>query len=84
MISQNRTAQQDELRAQLDYETNVKAEREIKEIINLLREVHAVVINPPADVSQARIAYEKIEDDFKQLENDLKDSNTPLVKEAPQ
>ncbi len=30
MISQNRTAQQDQLRAQLDYETNVKAEREIK------------------------------------------------------
>ena len=40
MISQNRTAQQADLRAQLDYETDVKAEEEIEQIIILLQEIH--------------------------------------------
>ena len=40
MISQNRTARQADLRAQLDYETDVKAEQEIEQITLLLQEIH--------------------------------------------
>jgi uncharacterized membrane protein len=40
MISQNRTAKQADLRAQLDYETDLKAEGEIEQITILLQEIH--------------------------------------------
>lgn len=37
MLSQNRQAKQSDLRAELDYEVNVKAEQEISEIKELLK-----------------------------------------------
>lgn len=40
MISQNRSARQADLRAQLDYETDVKAEQEIEQIMTMLKEIH--------------------------------------------
>lgn len=43
MISQNRTARQADLRAQLDYETDVKAEQEIEQILALLQEIHTAL-----------------------------------------
>ena len=43
MISQNRTAWQADFRAQLDYETNVKAEREVEEMICMLKEIHVAL-----------------------------------------
>jgi uncharacterized membrane protein len=41
MLSQNRQAKQSDLRAELDYEVNVKAEKEICEIKDLLNEIRA-------------------------------------------
>ncbi len=39
MLSQNIEAKQADLRSQLDYEVNVKAEKEIEEIRDMLREI---------------------------------------------
>jgi len=39
MLSQNIEAKQADLRAQLDYEVNVKSEKEIEEILQLLTEI---------------------------------------------
>lgn len=39
MISQNRQSKQSDLRAELDYEVNVRAEQEICEIKDLLRKI---------------------------------------------
>ena len=39
MLSQNRQAKQADLRAELDYEVNVKAEQEIEEIKTLLKQL---------------------------------------------
>lgn len=41
MLSQNLQAKQSDLRAQLDYEVNVKAEKEVEEIKELLLELKA-------------------------------------------
>ncbi len=40
MISQNRSSKQADVRAQLDYETDVKAEQEIEQIMTMLQEIH--------------------------------------------
>ena len=39
MLSQNRQGKQADLRAQMDYEVNVKAEKEIEEIRDMLAEI---------------------------------------------
>lgn len=39
MISQNRQSRESDLRAQLDYEVNVKAEKGVEEITELLNEI---------------------------------------------
>ena len=42
MLSQNRQGKQADLRAELDYEINVKAEKEIEDIKTLLEELKAM------------------------------------------
>lgn len=68
MISQNRTARQDELRAQLDYETNVRAEKEVKEIITLLKDIHGAVVMPNTGTGDYKLVFERIEKGFEQLD----------------
>ncbi len=47
MLSQNRQSKQADLRAQLDYEVNVKAEQEVEEIKRLLSELKVLQRQAP-------------------------------------
>ncbi len=50
MISQNRSVRQSDLRAELDYQTDVKAEQEIEQIIGMLKDIHAALaLSTPDD-----------------------------------
>lgn len=39
LISQNRSAQKSELRAELDYQVNLKTEKDVSEVLSILREI---------------------------------------------
>ena len=54
MISQNRQSKRADLRAELDYEVNVKAEKEVAEIIHLLRESKKLLEEHTEEDEQAK------------------------------
>ena len=54
MLSQNRQSKQADLRAELDYEVNVKAEKEVAEIIALLKSNNELLARHHKEMTEAK------------------------------
>jgi uncharacterized membrane protein len=52
LISQNRQSQKSELRAELDYQVNLKTEKDVAEILSILRDMHEDVQDIEDDTSE--------------------------------
>lgn len=52
LISQNRQSQKSELRAELDYQVNLKTEKDVAEVLSILRDMHEEVKDIEEDTSE--------------------------------